>query len=179
MIEKTSELMVDEEEAIGVVQEWTKGTRNEFQGAVVLYEKGKLLVDKHNAKVDELGREKALNQERKNREDERREMWEYEAQLRQEKMRAETAVWKGQQQIIIETKEREIEMERKARETAVNLPKLSIAPFRGTPKDRIRFSNQFMAQVDCQPINKVMKLGYLLQSVRGGCQERIGNTMKL
>jgi len=34
-----------------------------------------------------------------------------------------------------ETKEREIEMERMARETAVNFPKLSIVPFKGTPKD--------------------------------------------
>ena len=97
LIEKTSELMIDEEEPTGVVQEWIKGTRNEFQGAIVLYEKGKLLVDKHNTKVDELAREKALNQERKNKEDEGREMWEYEAQLRQEKMRAEKAVWKEQQ----------------------------------------------------------------------------------
>ena len=57
-------------------------------------------------------------------------------------MRAERTVWREQQQILIETKEKEIEMERRARETAVNLPKLS------TPKDWIRFSNQFMAQVD-------------------------------
>ena len=35
LIEKTSELMIDEEEPIGVVQEWIKGTRIEFQGAVV------------------------------------------------------------------------------------------------------------------------------------------------
>ena len=175
LIEKTSELMIDEEELIGVVQEWIKGTRTEFQGVIVLYEKGKLLVDRHNAKVDELVREKVLNQERKNREDERREMWEYEEQLRHEKMRAERTVWREQQQIMIETKEKEIEMERRARETAVNLPKLSIAPFKGTPTDWIRFSNQFMAQVDCQPVNKVVKLGYLLQSVRGGCQELIGN----
>ena len=62
-----------------------------------------------------------------------------------------------------------------ARETAVNLPKLSIVLFKGTPKEWIRFSNQFMAQVGCQAINKVVKLGYLLQSVRGGCQELIGN----
>ena len=60
----------------------------------------------------------------KNREDKRREMWEYEAQLRQEKIRAARVVWKEQQQIMIETEkiEMEIEMERKARETAVNLP---------------------------------------------------------
>ena len=51
-------------------------------------------------------------------------MWEYEAQLRQEKIRAARVVWKEQQQIMIETEkiEMEIEMERKARETAVNLP---------------------------------------------------------
>ena len=74
LIEKTSEQMIDEEEPTGKVQEWSKGTRNEFQRAVVLYEKGKLLVDKHNAIVDELPREKALNQKKQNREDERREM---------------------------------------------------------------------------------------------------------
>ena len=175
LIEKTSALMIDKEEPIGVVQEWIKGTRTEFQGVIVLYEKGKLLVDRHNAKVDELARKKVLNQVWKNREDERREMWEYEEQLRHEKMRAKRTVWREQQQIIIETKEKEIEMERRARETAVTLPKLSIAPFKVTPKDWIRFSNQCMAQVDCQPVNKVVKLGYLLQSVRGGCQELIGN----
>ena len=65
LMENTSELMIDEEEPIGVVQEWIKGTRTEFQGVVVLYEKGKLLVDMHIAKVDELAREKVLNQERK------------------------------------------------------------------------------------------------------------------
>ena len=100
LIEMTSELMIDEEEPIGVVQEWIKGTRTEFQWVVVWYEKGKLLVDRHNAKVDELAREKVLNQERKNREDERREMWEYEEQLRHEKMRAERTVWREQQQIM-------------------------------------------------------------------------------
>ena len=67
-------------------------------------------------------------------------MWEYEEQLRQEKMKVERAAWKEQQRSTIETKEREIEIEKRARETAVNLPKLSIAPFKSTPKDWIRFS---------------------------------------
>ena len=144
----------------------------------MLYEKGKVCIEKHNAKLDELAKEKLLSQERKSREDERREMWEYEEQLRQDKMRAERGAWKEQQRSTIETKERKIEIEKRARETAISLPKLSTAPFKGTPKDWIRFSNQFMAQVDSQPINKVMKLGYLLQNVRGGCQELIGKTPK-
>ncbi len=175
LIEKTGELMIDEDATIVKVQTWTKDTRRAFQGVFSLYEKGKLVLDDYNTKMNELAKEKASHQERKNREDERREMWEYEENLRQEKLEKDRAAWKEQQKIIIETKEREVEIERRARETAVNLPKLSIAPFKGTPKDWIRFSNQFMAQVDSQPVNKVVKLGYLLQSVRGGCQELIGN----
>ena len=71
-----------------------------FRG--LLYKKGKVLLDKHNAKVDELAKEKVLNQERKNRKDKRREMWDYVEQLRQEKMRAERAAWKEQRKIMIE-----------------------------------------------------------------------------
>ena len=63
-------------------------------------------------------------------------------------MRKDRAASKEQQRIQIETTDREIEIERRARETAVKLPKLSVAPFKGTPRDWIRFSNQFMAQVD-------------------------------
>ena len=88
-------------------------------------------------------REKLLNEEQKIGEDERREMWKYEEQLRQEKLKTERATWKEQQQIMIETKEWEVEIERRARETVVNLPKLSILPFKVTPKDWIRFSYQF------------------------------------
>ena len=72
LIEKTSELMIDEDEPIAAVQGWIKGTRYEFQGAILLYEKGKVLVEMHNSKLDELAKEKVLSQERKNREDERR-----------------------------------------------------------------------------------------------------------
>ena len=80
-----------------------------------------------------------------------------------------------QRRIMLETKEKELEMERKARGAMANLPKLSISPFKGTPKDWIRFYNQFMAQIDSQPVSKTVKLGYLLQCVKGECHDLIGN----
>ena len=76
---------------------------------------------------------------------------------------------------MLETKEKELEMERKARGAMANLPKLSISPFKGTPKDWIRFYNQFMAQIDSQPVSKTVKLEYLLQCVKGECHDLIGN----
>ena len=73
-----------------------------------------------------------------------------------------------QRKVILETKERELEMERIARGGTENLPNLNISPFKRTPKDWIRFSNQFMVQIDSQPVSKIIKLGYLLQYVEGG-----------
>ena len=70
--------MIYEEVAMGDVQAWAKGTRNAFQEAYKLYEKGKIMIDEHDIKMSELAREKVLNQERKIREEERREMWEEE-----------------------------------------------------------------------------------------------------
>ena len=76
---------------------------------------------------------------------------------------------------MLETKEKELEMERKVRGAMANSPKLSISPFKGTPKDWIRFYNQFMAQTDSQPVSKTVRLGYLLQCVKGECHDLIGN----
>ena len=62
-----------------------------------------------------------------------------------------------------------------ARGATANLPDLNISPFKGTPRDWIRLSNQFMAQIDSQPVSKTTTLGYLLQCVKGGCHNMIGN----
>ena len=57
---------------------------------------------------------------------------------------------------MLETKEKDLEMERKARGTMANLSKLIVSPFKGTRKDWIRFYNQFMTQIDSQPVNKTV-----------------------
>ena len=175
LIEKTSEMMIDEEETIGAVQAWTKGTKNSFKEALELFAKGKAVINECNVKLNELAKKRTEDEERKNREEERKEMWEYEEFIRREKFEKEKAAWILQQKNMIETKEKEMEIERKAKQNSANLPTLSIAPFKGTPKDWIRFSNQFKSQIDSQQLIKVVKLGYLLQCVRGECHELLGN----
>jgi len=57
-----------------------------------------------------------------------------------------------QRKVMLETKQRELEMERMARGATANSSNLNISPFKGTPKDWIRFINQFMAQIDSQQV---------------------------
>ena len=84
-----------------------------------------------------------------------------------------------QRRIMLETKKKGLEMERRARGAMANLPKLSICPFKGTSKDWIRFYNQVMAQIDSQSVSKTVKVGYLLQLVKGECNDLIGNIPKM
>ena len=46
-----------------------------------------------------------------------------------------------------------------------------IAPFQGTSEDWIRFKNQYHAQVDNQPVRKIVKFGCLLELVNGPCRD--------
>ena len=52
LIEKTSELMIDEGKPIGAIQVWIKGTRNEFQETFRLFKKSKALINEYNSKTD-------------------------------------------------------------------------------------------------------------------------------
>ena len=79
-----------------------------------------------------------------------------------------------QRKVMLETKQRELEMERMARGATAKLPNLNISLCKGTPMDWIRFSNQFMVLIDSQPVSKTVTLGYLLQCVKGECHDLIG-----
>ena len=77
--------------------------------------------------------------------------------------------------MVLETKQKELDLVRKEKTQSAKLPKLTITPFRGTTRDWIRFLNQYNAQVDNQPVSKTVKFGYLVQLVTGSCCELIGN----
>ena len=77
--------------------------------------------------------------------------------------------------MVLETKQKELDLIRKEKTQSAKLPKLTITPFCGTTRDWIRFSNQYNAQVDNQPVSKTVKFGYLVQLVTGSCRELIGN----
>ena len=90
-------------------------------------------------------------------------------------MEREGAAWREHHEIALETKRRELEMEKKMKSQNAKLPKLTITRFQGTSKDWIRFASQYHVQVDNQPVNKTVKFEYLLQLVSGLCHDLIGN----
>ena len=175
LVEKVGELFIDEEKSMEEFHNWSGKVKHSMKHAKALFNDGKMEITRVNEERAQITRAKVMAEERKVKEDERNEMREYEERIRQEKLARERESWMEHQRIILETKERELELERQARGAHANLPTLNITPFKGTSKDWIRFSNQFKAQVDSQSVSKTIKLGYLLQCVKGACHELIGN----
>ena len=78
---------------------------------------------------------KLQEEEQEVKEVERKERTKFEEQVAKEKLVTEKALWMEQRRIMLETNEKEPEMERKARGAMESLPKLNINPFKGIPKD--------------------------------------------
>ena len=175
LIEKTSEMMIEEDVVLSEIQKWTLETRQSIEETVCLTRRGKSLVESYyKQKADETNAE-IMEEEKCKKEKERREAQIHEEKIYAEKLERERAAWREHQEIALETKRIELEMEKKMKSQNAKLPKLTIAPFQGTTKDWIRFYNQYHVQVDNQPVSKTVKFGYLLQLVNGPCRNLIGN----
>ena len=59
--------------------------------------------------------------------------------MHQEKISKEREAWREQQEIMLETKMKELELVKSAQKENVKLPKFNITPFQGICKDWIRF----------------------------------------
>ena len=175
IIEKVQELMIDSDNSIQEVKDWNSETRESFKSTLEVFENGKYVLQQYRDEKARSTKAKLQEEEKELKEAEIREREMFEEQIAKEKFAAERALWMEQRKVMLETKERELEMERMARGATANLPNLNISPFKGTPKDWIRFNNQFMAQIDSQPVSKTIKLGYLLQCVKGECHDLIGS----
>ena len=60
-----------------------------------------------------------------------------------------------------------------AKPQAVKLHKYTISPFKGDCKDRLRFWNQFVVEVNNSKISEISKFNYLLELVEGEPKEHI------
>ena len=118
---------------------------------------------------------KLKEEEQKKLDEIRKEQRDYEEKMHQEKISKEREAWREQQEIMLETKMKELELVKSAQKENVKLPKFNITPFQGTCKDWIRFSNQFYSQIHNQPVSKVVKFGYLLQLIKGASHDLIEN----
>ena len=67
--------------------------------------------------------------------------------------------------IQLETKEKELEMEKATESTRAKLPKLTISKFKGTSTDWIRFESMFISQIESQPISNVDKFSCLMELI--------------
>ena len=175
LIEKTSEMMIEEDVVLSEIQIWTLETRQSIEETISLTKEGRSLVESYyKQKADETKAE-MMEEEKWKKEKERKEAQMHEEKLYAEKLERERAAWREHQEIALETKRIELEMEKKMKSQNAKLPKLTITPFQGTTKDWIRFYNQYHAQVDNQPVSKTVKFGYLLQLVNGPSRNLIGN----
>ena len=145
-MEKVQELIIDSDNSIQEVKHILQQYRDEKAWST----KAKLQEEEKELEEAEIMERKML-----------------EEQIAKEKFAAERALWMEQRKVMLETKEGELKLERMVRGATANLPNLNISPFKGAAKDWIRFSNQFMAQIDSQPVSKTIKLGHLLQCVKG------------
>ena len=112
----------------------------------------------HKQKADET-QAKIIEHKRRKREEEPKEAQMHEEKLHAEKLERGREAWREHQEIALKTKRRELEMEKKMKSQNTKLPKLTITPSQGTSKDRIRFANQYHAQVHNQPASKTVKFG--------------------
>ena len=84
-------------------------------------------------------------------------------------------MWEEKFNAELKITEKRIEIEKKAKASSGNLPKLKIIPFKGTAADWVRFENMLTTQIDGSPISDEEKFGYLLESVIPKVRDRIAN----
>ena len=143
------------------VRQWKTDKKSGFSPFV--QEKNKLsekLLENQRRKDDEIeGRNLESRREREERVT--RERQQQEKEFLEEKFRAELRV-----------AEQKLEMGTAAKVTHAKLPKLKIAPFKGTPIDWVRFENMFVTRIHNKPISPEEKFGYLLEMVTPAVPEK-------
>ena len=80
----------------------------------------------------------------------------------------------SRRKLQLETKEIELEMEKKSKAARAKLPKLVIPKFKATATDWIRFKSMFTSQIESQPISNIDKFSYLMELIGPKPLEVIG-----
>ena len=130
IIEKVQKLMIDSDNSIQEVKDWNSETRESFKSTLEIFENGKYILQQYWDEKARSNKAKLQEEEKELKEAEIRERKMFEEQIAKEKFAAERALWMEQRKVMLETKERELEMERMARGATANLPNLNISPFK-------------------------------------------------
>ena len=120
IIEKVQELMIESDNSIQEVKDWNSETRESFKSTLEVFENGKYILQQYSDKKARSTKAKLQEEEKELKEAEIRERKMFEEQIAKEKFAAERALWMEQRKVMLETKERKLEMERMARGATAN-----------------------------------------------------------
>lgn len=137
LIEKTSEMMIEEDVVLSEIQKWTLEARQSIEETISLTMRGRSFVKSYYKQKADETRAEMMEEEKWKKEKERKEAQMHEEKLYAEKLKRDRAAWREHQEIALETKRIELEMEKKMKSQSAKLPKLTITPFQGTTKDWI------------------------------------------
>ena len=129
------EVMIDEEESDEEVKKWSAQTKENIQDAVKLPEHGKQLLTRHHQEQADITQANLKEKEQKKLDEIRKEQRDCEEKMHQEKISKEREAWREQQEIMLETKMKELELVKSAQRENIKLSKFSITPFQGTYKE--------------------------------------------
>lgn len=160
LVLKVQELKLEKGHTQRSVRQWKKDVKSKY--AALVTQKGRLV--------------KTLEDKEKQLENERLELkYAKEEQFRREIQEREKEILEERLLAELRMTERKLEMEKSAKASHAKLPKLTVAPFKGTSADWVRFENMFLTQVDRQPISDEEKFGYLLEMVTNKVRDKISN----
>ena len=138
-------MMIEEDVILSEIQKLTLERRQSIEETISLTKRGRSLVESdYKQKADET-KAKIMEEEKWKKEKERKKAQMHEEKLYAEKLKRKRAAWREHQEIALETRRIELEMEKKRESQNSKLPKFTITPFQGTTKDWNRLHNQYHA----------------------------------
>ena len=182
LIEKMTELRIDNEKSEEEVNEWIIRTRDSFSGCNrdISEATGELQqyyesIQQQRNRIQERMEQQCEDEIQRRLIEKRREQEEYEHRLEKEREQREYELLMSRRKFQLETKEKELEIEKKPQVARTKLPKLVIPKFKATATDWIRFKSMFISQIESEPISNIDKFSYLMELIGPKPLEVIGN----
>ena len=176
------ELKISEGETSRDVRQWKKSIKEMYTPLIEQKERlVNLVKEQRNREVQNKEREIIRETQLRHEIEQRRlaEVQEQQARFeeinRRQRFELEKELWEQKMKAELEIVEKKMEMEKSHQIDQAKLPKLKITAFNGTASDWVRFENMFITQVHNKNVSDEVKFGYLLEMVCPKVQDKISN----
>ena len=176
------ELKISEGETSRDVRQWKKSIKEMYTPLIEQKERlVNLVKEQRNREVQNKEREIIRETQLRHEIEQRRlvEVQEQQARFeeinRRQRFELEKELWEQKMKAELEIVEKKMEMEKSHQNDQAKLPKLKITAFNGAASDWVRFENMFITQVHNKNVPDEVKVGYLLEMVCPKVQDKISN----